>query len=104
MGQNVEGVDAILVRQKLIRLTDRSEYGWEAVNEYETDELAANEDNAKRLEKAEKAAEQKVLKRKKAAFSQGGGRGRGRRFNSAPMGQLPPQPSSSVNLMQLPPQ
>ena len=56
-----EGVDAILVRQKLIRLADRSEFGWDAVNEYETDELASNEDDTKRLEKAEKEAEQKAL-------------------------------------------
>ena len=89
-----EGVDAILVHQKLIRLADRSEFGWDAVNEYETDELASSEDDAKRLEKAEKAAKQKALKRKKAAYSRGG-RGRGRRFNGPPMGQLPPPPSSS---------
>ena len=87
-------MDAILVRQKLIRLADRSEFGWDAVNEYETDELASNEDDAKRLEKAEEAAEQKALKRKKAAYSRGA-RDRGRRFNGPPMGQLPPPPSSS---------
>ena len=86
-----EGVDAILVRQKLIHLANRSEFGWDAVNEYETDELASNEDDAKRLEKAEKAAEQKALK---AAYSREG-RGRGRRFNGPSMGQLPPPPSSS---------
>ena len=80
-----EGVDTILVRQKLIRLANRSEFGWDAVNEYETDELASSEDDAKRLEKAEKAAEQKALKRKKAAYSREG-RGRGRRFNGPPMG------------------
>ena len=91
-----------MLRQKLIRLADHSEFGWEAVNEYETDELAANEDDAKRLEKAEKAAEQKVLKRKKAAYSQGGGRGKGRRFNNALTSQLPPQPGSSGSLMQPP--
>ena len=97
-----EGVDTVTLRQKLIRLADCSEFGWEAVNEYETDELVANEDDAKRLEKAEKAAEQKVLKRKKAAYFRGGGRGKGRRFNSAQMSQLPPQPSSSGSLMQPP--
>ena len=92
-----EGVDTILVRQKLIRLADRSEFGWNAVNEYEADELASNEDDAKRLEKAEKAAEQKALKKKKAAYSRGG---RGRRFNGPPMGQLPPPPSSPSGSVQ----
>ena len=71
-----EGMDAILVCQKLIHLAECSEYGWDAVNEYETDELASNEDDAKRLEKAEKTAEQKALKKKRAAYSRGG-RGRG---------------------------
>ena len=52
------------------QITEGLLYGWEAVNEYEIDELAANEDDAKRLEKAEKAAKQKELKRKKAAFFQ----------------------------------
>ena len=36
-----EGGDAIMLRQKLICLADHSEFGWEAVNKYETDELAA---------------------------------------------------------------
>ena len=67
-----EGVEAILVRQKLIHLAGCSEFGWDAVNEYEADELASNEDDTKRLEKAEKAAEQKALKKKKAAYSRGG--------------------------------
>ena len=89
--------------QKLIRLADRSKFSWEIVNEHETDELAANEDNAKRLEKAEKAAEQKVLNRKKAVFSQGGGRDRGRWFNNIPMAQLPPLPGGSGSLTQQPP-
>ena len=47
-----EGGDAIMLRQKLIHLADRSEFGWKAVNEYETDELVANEDPCKTLETA----------------------------------------------------
>ena len=94
-----EGVDAILVRQKLIRLADRSEFGWDAINEYEADKLVSNEDDAKRLEKAEKAAKQKALKKKKAAYSRGG-RGKGQRFNGPPMRQLPPPPSSPSSSVQ----
>ena len=43
-------------RQKLIRLADRSENGWKVVKEYESDSLADNEDDEKRIAKAEKAA------------------------------------------------
>ena len=37
------------------------------MDEYEGDELASDEDNAKRIEKAKKAVETKALKRKRAA-------------------------------------
>ena len=37
-----EGKDLIEARQKMIRLADRSKYGWDIVNEYEADELAAD--------------------------------------------------------------
>ena len=46
------GVKALEFRQKLIRLADRSEFGWDTVKEYETDELVEDNDDAKRLEKA----------------------------------------------------
>ncbi len=42
----------------------RSEYGWDIVKEYEADELAKNSDDEKRM-KAEKAAEQRLLKKRK---------------------------------------
>ena len=51
-----QGLQLISARQKWIRVADRSEFGWATVDEYEQDALAENEDNAKRLEKAEKAA------------------------------------------------
>ncbi len=55
-------------RQKLIRMADRSELGWMVVSEYEEDELADDEDDAKRMAKAQKDAEKKfeaVLAKKK---------------------------------------
>ena len=51
---------AIQKRQKLIKLADKSEAGWMAVEEYESDELADDSDDAKRIKKAqEKAARRK---------------------------------------------
>ena len=58
-----EGKDLIEARQKMIRLADRSEYGWDIVNEYEADELAADSEDEKRITKAEKAAEKAAEKR-----------------------------------------
>ena len=52
-------------RQKLIKIADRSEYGWGVVAEYTADELADGSDDEKRLEKAEKATERKALKYKR---------------------------------------
>lgn len=62
-----EGMDLLNNRQKLIRLADRSDFGWEVVNVYQSDELAEDSDDEKRISKAEKVAEQKILKRKKSA-------------------------------------
>ena len=65
-----EGVKAIHTWQKLIRIADRSELGWQVVKAYESDELASDDEDAKCLEKAQKSAEQK----KKAATALRGGR------------------------------
>ena len=61
-----KGLMLLAGRQKRIKLADRSEYGWAVIDEYEDDELASDEDDAKRIEKAEKAVAAKVVKRKKA--------------------------------------
>ena len=39
------GKDALAHRQKLIRVTDRSELGWAVVSEYEADSLAVDSDD-----------------------------------------------------------
>ena len=55
-----EGEKLILARQKLIRIADRSEYGWATVTEYEEDEVADGSDDEKRIYKAELRAGRKV--------------------------------------------
>ena len=60
-----QGAKVLAARQKLIRIADRSDLGWQVVEAYESDELASGDEDAKRLEKAEKVAEQKAKKRRK---------------------------------------
>ena len=55
-----EGEKLINERQKLIKVADRSEYGWATQEEYTTDELADNSDDEKRLFKAEARAGKKL--------------------------------------------
>ena len=54
-----EGIEMLERRQKLIKLADRSEYGWRTVEEYEEDDLAKDSDDEKRIAKAEYRAEKK---------------------------------------------
>ena len=73
-----KGLTLLADRQKRIKLADRSEYGWALVDEYEDDELASDDNDAKRIEKAEKAAATKAWKRKKAANPRSGRQMQGR--------------------------
>lgn len=57
-------------RQKIIRLADSSELGWRLVNEYETNPLASDSDDEKRMYKAEARANRK-LKAEKAKKTRG---------------------------------
>ena len=67
-----EGIKAIEVRQKHIKIADRSELGWAVVAVYEDDELASDSDDEKRIYRAEREAE-RVAKRKRPG---GGNTGR----------------------------
>ena len=65
-----EGACALAEHQKHICIADQSEHSWETVAAYIGNDVAANEeieDDARRIEKAEKTAEQRVSKRKAAA-------------------------------------
>ena len=59
------GTKALVARQKLIHIADRSDLGWQVVEAYESDKLASGNEDAKHLEKAEKVVEQKVESRHK---------------------------------------
>ncbi|CAB4004439.1 Hypothetical predicted protein [Paramuricea clavata] len=53
-----EGKEQIESRQKLILLADKSEYGWKTVSEYLDNELTDDEEDAKKIKKAEKEAQE----------------------------------------------
>ena len=61
-----KGLELLAGRQKRIKMADRSEYGWAVVDKYEDDEL---EDDAKKIEKAEKSVAFKAAKRRKTVQS-----------------------------------
>ena len=52
-------------RQKIIKLADKSEAGWLAVKEYQTEELASDSEDEKRIRKAQERALKKKKKKKK---------------------------------------
>ena len=54
-----DALAAVQKRQKLIKLADKSEAGWLAVEEYESDELADDSDDEKRIKKAQEKASRK---------------------------------------------
>ena len=51
-----EGIVLLNHRQKIVKLADKSEFGWATIQEYIDDELAENESDAKKIKKAEKRA------------------------------------------------
>ena len=51
-----EGISLLNNRQKIVKLADKSEFGWATVQEYVCDDLADDEADASKIEKAEKRA------------------------------------------------
>ena len=45
-----EGLDLLMNHQKRIKITNRSDYGWSVVHEYEADDLPSRSEDEKRLE------------------------------------------------------
>ena len=56
-----EGLELIDQHQKLILMADRSEYGWKTVGEYLDNEPVDNDEDAKKMKKAEKEAQRKLV-------------------------------------------
>ena len=54
-----EGKEKIRKRRKLVKLADRNKNGWLVVQEYESDDLASNSEDEKKIKKAKTAAEKK---------------------------------------------
>jgi len=54
-----EGKEKIRKRQKLVMLADRNKDGWLVVQEYESDDLASNSEDKKKIKEAKSATEQK---------------------------------------------
>ena len=60
-----EGRQLIACRQKLLKLADRSEFGWAVVEEYIDDDLTEDSDDEKKNRKsAERAAERTIVKKR----------------------------------------
>ena len=66
-----EGISLLNNRQKIIKLADKSEFGWATVQEYVCDDLADDEADASKIKKAEKraAVKLKTLQEKKRKSS-----------------------------------
>ena len=60
-----EGIELVVHRIKLVRIADKSEFGWETVNQYEADELASDSEDGKGIYRSERRAERKQKDRKK---------------------------------------
>lgn len=74
-------------RIKLIKLADKSEFGWDFVNEYVSDELASDSEDEKRMRRAENQAQAK-RKKKQLEFPS-------KRLRTAPNQFFPDKPTSS---------
>ena len=55
-----QAMKKLTLRQKLIRLADSSDSSWETVKEYETNDLASDSEDEKRINRAEAQAARKL--------------------------------------------
>ena len=59
------GTEVVSKRIKVIKMADKSDFGWSTVNKYLSDELASNSDDKKRMYRAERRAERKTKERRR---------------------------------------
>ena len=67
-----QGIQLVKHRIKLIRIADKSDFGWETVNQYEADELASDSEDDRKIYRSERLAEkrQRDKKNKKKSLFQ----------------------------------
>ena len=63
--KSAEGIHLVCHRQKLAKFADSSQLSWKVVQEYESNPLAEDSDDEKKIFKAEARAERKVKAIKK---------------------------------------
>lgn len=73
-----EAKSLIKRRQKLIKIADRNKDGWKIVEEYESDDLASDSEDEKRLKRAKEA----VSKKRRQNSYQSADRNKRQKFNS----------------------
>ena len=65
------GTELVSKRVKAIKPADKSEFEWETVSEYLSDELASDSDDEKRIYRAERRAGRKIIKEKRRLVRHG---------------------------------
>ena len=85
----VESKDLLKKRQKLVKLADKSESGWKVVDEYESNELAEDSEDEKKINKAENRASRKIKENRRFGTRGFFGRRQGRWHPYQPQGYTP---------------
>ena len=81
------GMKLMLYQQKLIKIADREEHGWDVVRYYVSDDLADDTDDEKNLNRARREALASIKKRKQDKFDKARANVEASLTPSAPSGQ-----------------
>lgn len=80
-----EGIKLLNNRQKLVRMADASDLGWRIVQEYVSNPLASDEEDEKRMNRAEARANRKVKQERQKKLDKAQ---KSRRFTPYPQGPV----------------